>query len=109
MGKFVIKRRSDDQYMFTLMSGANVLLTSEGYVSKHGCLNGINSVKVNSRDDRNYSRKIAVNKQWYFVLTASNGEPIAVSETYDSEFSMELGITAVKKVTPDGDIDDRTN
>ena len=38
--------------------------------------------------------------QWYFVLKASNGEIIAVSEMYTSEAACRNGIESVRKNAP---------
>ncbi|RPE09732.1 DUF1508 domain-containing protein [Chitinophaga lutea] len=46
----------------------------------------------------------SVNKQFYFRLKASNGEPILRSEGYVSKQSCENGIASVKKNAP---IDER--
>ena len=47
MAKFVLKRTSDDQYMFNLKSTINgeVIATSERYTTKQNALNGIDSVR----------------------------------------------------------------
>lgn len=47
--KFVIKKSSNDQYYFVLKAGnGQVIATSEMYVNKQGCKNGIESVKKNA-------------------------------------------------------------
>jgi uncharacterized protein YegP (UPF0339 family) len=48
-GKFVLKKRSDGQFMFNLKAGnGEVIATSEAYKTKEGALNGIQSVKDNA-------------------------------------------------------------
>ena len=48
--KFVIKKRTDGQYMFNLVApNGEIILTSEGYTTKDNCINGISSVKENSQ------------------------------------------------------------
>lgn len=47
-GKFVLKS-SGDQFVFNLKAGnGEIIATSERYTSKHGALNGIESVKNNA-------------------------------------------------------------
>ena len=46
MAKFVLKKTSDDQYMFNLKSGnGEVIATSERYTTKQNALGGIDAVK----------------------------------------------------------------
>jgi uncharacterized protein len=96
-GKFELKKSAGNQFMFNLKaSNGEVILTSEQYVEKQGAEGGIASVKQNAVDDDNYERRAAVDGSPYFVLKASNGEVIGVSETYSSEAAMENGIESVK-------------
>ncbi|WP_422104640.1 YegP family protein [Winogradskyella sp.] len=47
--KFIIKKRSNGEYMFNLKAGnGETIATSEGYTTKQGCKNGIQSVKDNA-------------------------------------------------------------
>jgi uncharacterized protein YegP (UPF0339 family) len=47
-GKFVITTGKDNKFYFNLKAGnGEVILTSQGYKDKAGCLNGIESVKKN--------------------------------------------------------------
>lgn len=87
----------NNQYYFNLKAGNHeIILQSEGYVSKQGALNGIQSVQNNCSEDANYRRKTAQDDSPYFVLKASNGETIGKSEMYSSTQAMEIGITSVK-------------
>jgi len=63
-------------------------------------------VKVNAPLDQRYQRKTASNGQYYFTLTATNGQTIGVSEMYASESGRENGIEAVKKTAPDAPVED---
>ena len=107
--KFQIYTGKDDQFYFRLHAGnGEVILSSEGYVSKAGCQNGISSVQENALNDERYRRKTAANDQYYFVLVAANGEVIGTSETYTTERRREDGIAAVKKTAPDAPVEDIT-
>lgn len=108
-GKFVLKKSSNDQFMFNLKAGnGEVILTSELYKSKDSALNGIESVKKNSPDDDRYDRRESSAGDPYFVLKAANHEIIGKSEMYSSTSAMENGIASVKKNGPDSPVDDQT-
>src|SRR5690349_2688829 len=98
MGKFEITARKNGEFQFNLKAGnGQVILTSEGYSSKSGCTNGIESVKKNAPDDSNYEKKTSSNGKPYFSLKASNGQIIGNSEMYETEASRDNGIESVKK------------
>lgn len=47
--KFVIKKRINGEFMFNLKAGnGETIATSEGYSSKQGCKDGIESVRMNA-------------------------------------------------------------
>ena len=95
MGKFVITTQKNGEYMFNLKAGnGQVILTSEGYVNKAGCLNGIESVKKNAPLDERYERKESTNKKPFFNLKAGNSQVIGRSELYESVAARENGSAA---------------
>ena len=99
-GYYVLSQNSKNKqpYHWVLKaSNHEVVLTSETYVSKHGALNGIDSVRNNCEEDSNYERKTASDGSPYFNLRAKNYEVIGTSEMYSSLQAMENGIKAVKK------------
>lgn len=109
MGKFSVHRRSDGLYYFNLKAGnGEIILSSEGYTSKTGCLNGIASVKINSEYDSRYEKRIGSGDLHYFILKATNGEIIGVSEKYSSQQARDNGIQAVKNTAPSAPINDMT-
>ncbi len=109
MGKFVIKNSSDGGFRFTLKAGnGEIILTSENYTTKAACENGINSVRSNSPIDSRYERKKSINRQFYFILKATNGQVIGNSEMYNSTASMENGIESIKKNGPGSEVLDQT-
>ena len=84
---------SSNQYRFNLKAANHeIILQSEAYTSAQNRDKGIQSVKTNSPSDSNYKRKTAVNGSPYFVLTATNGQVIGVSETYSSTSNRDAGI-----------------
>ena len=109
MGKFVIKLRKNGEYQFDLKAtNGQVILSSEGYITKAACLNGIASVKKNAPEDGRYERKEAKNGAPYFNLKAGNGQVIGTSEMYSSEAARDNGIESVKKNAPEAEIVDET-
>ena len=48
--KFEITKRTNGEFQFNLRAAGNgeIIATSEGYSSKQGCINGIESVKKNA-------------------------------------------------------------
>ena len=105
--KFQIFVGNNDQFYFRLKAAnGEIILGSEGYTAKPSCQNGIASVKENARLDHRYQRKTASNGQFYFTLTAANGEPIGKSEMYTTEDARDNGIEAVKKTAPDANVED---
>jgi uncharacterized protein YegP (UPF0339 family) len=109
MSIFVITKRSNGEYQFNLKAGnGQTILSSEGYSSKAGCDNGIDSVRKNSQDDSKYDPKTSSNGKSYFNLKATNGQIIGTSEMYESEAARENGIASVKTNAPDATVDDQT-
>lgn len=107
MGKFVITKRTNGDFQFTLKAtNGERILTSEGYATKAGCLNGIDSVRTNAQNDARYDRKVAVNGEYYFNLTAANGEIIGTSELYESAAGRDNGIESVKSNAPQATVVD---
>jgi uncharacterized protein YegP (UPF0339 family) len=108
-GTYNLKRSSDSKYYFTLHAENNEkVLTSETYNQKQSAISGIESVRVNSPFDNRYKRKVSSRDLSYFVLTASNGEPIGTSEEYSSIANMENGISVVKQIGPTASVKDNT-
>lgn len=108
-GKFVVDKRSNGEFQFNLKAGNGlVILTSEGYAAKAGCLNGVDSVRKNSQDDARYERKTASNGKPYFNLTATNGQVIGSSQMYADEAGRDNGIASVKSNAPNAELADET-
>ena len=109
MGKFVITTRKNGEFQFSLKAGnGQEILGSEGYASRAACMNGVESVKRNSQDDKRFDRLEAKNGKPYFNLKATNGQIIGTSEMYETVASRENGIESVKKNAPDAIVDDQT-
>ncbi|MEP7213782.1 MAG: YegP family protein [Acidobacteriota bacterium] len=101
-GKFVVKTGKSGKVHFNLKaSNGQIVLTSEKYETRASAIKGIESVKKNAANDARFERKKGKDGSPYFVLKASNGEPLGRSEMYKSASSMENGIASVGKNAAD--------
>ena len=109
MGKFEIKTRKNGEFQFNLKAtNGQVILTSEGYKTKASCLNGVESVKKNCKDEKRFAIKEASNGKPYFNLMAANGQIIGSSQMYANTVNMKNGIASVQKNATDAPIVDLT-
>jgi uncharacterized protein len=96
MSKFIISLKTNGLYYFVLKADNNqVIMTSEGYTTKAGCENGIESVKVNALEAIRFDKKKAANGKFYFILKAGNGQIIGLSQMYESEEGCQNGVDSV--------------
>jgi uncharacterized protein YegP (UPF0339 family) len=101
-GKFEIYNDKAGEFRFRLKAGnGQTILASEGYSSKTGCNNGIESVKSNASTDARYERKQSASGKFTFALKSTNGQVIGVSESYESASSRDNGVESVKTNGPD--------
>lgn len=109
MSKFVITTRKNGEFQFNLKAdNGQIILSSEGYVTKANCENGIVSVRINSTDENKFDSKLATNGKAYFNLRATNGQIIGTSEMYESEAARNNGIESVKNNALNATIEDQT-
>ena len=109
MGKFEITSRKNGEFQFNLKAtNGQVILTSEGYKTKASCLNGVESVKKNSQDEKRFDCKVAANGKPFFNLMAANGQIVGSSQMYANETNMKNGIASVKRNAPSAEIVDLT-
>lgn len=109
MGKFVVNTRKNGKFQFILKAGnGQVILNSNGYTTRAACMNGIESVKKNSQDEKRFDKLTAKNGKRYFNLKTSNGVIIGMSEMYESESGMINGIVSVMKNAFDAETIDET-
>lgn len=108
--KFQIYKDNVGEYRFRLKArnGEIILHSSQGYVYKYQCQNVVTSVKNNSPYDSRYSRNIATNGQYYFLLKTFNAEILGMSEMYNSIQARNNGIESVKTNAPIAPIEDLT-
>lgn len=109
MAKFEIYQDSRGGFRFRLKAkNGQTILSSEAYIAKSACYNGIESVKKNATDDSKYDRLRSWRGSSYFNLRAGNNAVIGTSEMYSSESAMENGIASVKSNAPSAQKEDLT-
>jgi uncharacterized protein len=109
MAKFIIYRRKNGGYEFRLKAdNGTVLLSSEGYSAKAGCLNGIESVRKNGVDRHQYDKKTTAVGMYYFNLKNGNGAVIGSSGMYESAAGRDNGVLTVQSTVVDATIVDET-
>lgn len=95
MGVFVMSKSSDG-WMFELQTDeGEAVLKSGRYMSRHGCLNGIEAAQICSQDKRQYRLKVGEDADRYFVLMSVNGRILGRSAVYLSAEACETGLKAV--------------
>lgn len=106
-GKFVISKGKDSKDYFVLKAGnGEVILQSQGYKSASGCENGIESVRKNAGEEKNFECREAKDGRTYFVLKASNGQEIGRSQLYKTESGCKNGMASVAKNAADAKLVD---
>lgn len=96
-GKFNLWQSTDGQWRFNLKSGNGAtLLTSEGYTSRTGAINGILSMQANGVDPAMYEVR-QTSTGWILHLLAANHESIGFSQVYKTKSSATRAITSSTK------------
>jgi uncharacterized protein YegP (UPF0339 family) len=95
--KYVIHRseKNDNFYFSLIAKNGETILTSEGYQTKEGALNGISSVSVNGKYRDSFEIKKSKDNKHYFILKANNNKVIGTSEMYNHLDSATNGIESV--------------
>ncbi len=102
MGKFKVSTDAAGKFRFNLVAdNGQVILSSQGYAGKDGCMNGIESVRKNCANDSLFERKEASNGKVHFNLKSTNGQIVGSSQMYADNSGMENGIASVAKNAPE--------
>ena len=104
----LFKGRNDQFYWHLRAENGKIILSSEGYKSRAGAENGIESVRDNSRIEDRFEKLKSKDGQFYFNLKAANHEVIGTSEMYTSVASRDKGIVSVMSNGPDAPLQDNT-
>ena len=104
-GRFEYYTDKAGEFRFRLKAGnGETILASEGYTSKAGCTNGIESVQKNCLDEECFEKKMTDGGKFRFNLKARNGQVIGTSQNYESEASRDNGIAAVGRAAPEAPV-----
>src|SRR6187551_2880481 len=94
-GKVDMWQSTDGQWRFHVVSGnGRTLMTSEGYVSRTGAINGILSVLDNGVDPAMYQPTRTASGRYSLHLEAANHESIAFTQAYTTKSSATRAITS---------------
>ncbi len=112
MAKFFYGQSSKNlQWYFRLKDNNNetILSSTEGYMTKQGCLNGIDSVKKHSPHEQYYKSFLGADSKYYFTLLATNREPIGKSEGYNTSAGRDKGKENCKNEAPTATVHELTS
>jgi uncharacterized protein YegP (UPF0339 family) len=108
-GKFEVYKDKAGEFRFRLKAGnGQNILASEGYKAKSSCMNGIESVQKNSQNPARFAKKSSKSGKFSFNVTASNGQVVGSSQSYESESGCDNGMKSVTECSPGAEIDDQT-
>ncbi len=94
---FELFQDQSDEFRWNLLaSNQEVVLSSEGYQTRVGALNGMLSVLANAEFKSAFQVKTADSGEFYFVLKAANGQVIGTSEMYSTKSNAKVGVQAVR-------------
>ncbi|MEZ0540423.1 YegP family protein [Fibrella arboris] len=92
----VFKSTVNGQFYFRLRAeNSEPIFSSEGYLRKSDCLDGVTAVRKYATQEQYYNR-LGQASNLYFTVEASNGEPLGRSEMYTASAAREVGIASVK-------------
>lgn len=98
-GRFETFVGKDGRHYFHLLAGnGEKVLASQGYSSAYSARAGVTSVANNATSAQRYLQREASDGSRYFVLTATNGQIIGVSEMYSTAAASARGALAVQSV-----------
>jgi uncharacterized protein YegP (UPF0339 family) len=106
-GTFEVYVDKTGEHRFRLKAGnGEIILSSEGYNTKAGCANGIESVRKNAADATKFEKKETASGKFRFNLKAANQQVIGTSQSYSSASGRDKGIASVQKNAPDAKVKD---
>lgn len=99
--RFDVFTATNGRFYFRLRAGnGGIVLQSQGYATEESALGGTFSVADFGTSAARYDVRQATSGQWYFNLTASNGQVIGTSEMYASRYNAERGRDAIIALLP---------
>jgi len=109
-GKFEIYKDKAGEFRFRLKAGnGETVLSSEGYKSKSGASNGVESVQKNCSDGSCFVKNTTSSGKFRFNMRAKNNQVIGTSQNYDSEASRDNGIESIARAASGAQVVDLTS
>ncbi|MEM7277444.1 MAG: YegP family protein [Pseudomonadota bacterium] len=107
--KFEIYKDKAGEFRFRLKAGnGENILASEGYKAKASCVNGIESVKKNSKDKARFDVGKTKAGKFRFNVKSTNGQVVGTSQSYATESSCNNGVACVMKDAPGAAVEDNS-
>lgn len=94
-------------YFRFLTNDGRPVLRSEGYKSKSGALNAIESIRENSMEDTQFEVKQTERGNWMFNLKAKNHQVIATSIIFETKSDMQEAKRYVKANARSAKVEDQ--
>lgn len=108
-GKFEVYQDKGGKFRFRLKAGnGEIVLSSQGYSSKSGCTNGVESVRKNAADLARFNKTQSDSGKFSFTLTATNKQVIGNSQSYSTESARDSGVGSVSRAAADAKVSDLT-
>lgn len=109
-GKFEVYKDAKGEYRFRLKAAnGEIILSGEGYSSRAGCMNGIESVRKNAGNEKQFDLYTDTAGKSRFRLNAANRQIIGTGQAYSSEATAKKGIASVQANAPDAKIVETEN
>lgn len=106
-GKFVIDKAKNGKFYFVLKAGnGQVILQSQMYAALADARGGVESVRRNGTDEKNFRKLQSSRDEPYFTLVATNGQVIGQSEMYSGASARDNGIASVQQNAPQATLDE---
>jgi amphi-Trp domain-containing protein len=103
-GKYELFQGAGGRWYFRLKApNGEIILASEGYASKQGAADGIESVRRNAGSGSVENRTSSAG-QPYFVVKAENHEVIGTSQMYKRRAGRDRGAQSVARHAPDATV-----
>lgn len=97
---FELYKDKAGKFRFRLKAtNGQIILASQGYVSKAGAMNGIQSIQNNCSDPDCFDVK-TTKAGHRFNLVARNGKVVGTSESYKTPAACTNGIKSIQKNAP---------
>lgn len=95
--KFETKQTASGYHFNLKAPNGKYILTSENYTEERGMKNGIESVRKNAPNERQYELRESKKGDPYFVLLAKNKEVIGKSQIYKTMKGCKNGMASCQK------------